>query len=348
MDLTSAGWRGEFAASFEPYRAAGCQPARVAAQHRDRLVVWTAAGEAEATVPGRLREAGELPTVGDWLAIRPASGGLHPVEAILPRRAQLSRTLVGTSDEQLIAANLDLVWIAIALDENYRTSRIERYLTAVRQGGAEPVVLLTKSDLCDVADERAAEAESLSGGAAVRVISVAAGDGLAALEQDQVPGWTVALVGSSGVGKSTLVNHLLGEQAQAVSAVRDGDHKGRHTTSHRELFRLPSGALLIDTPGMKEFGLWDAGEALESSFADIATWAKECRFTDCRHEAEPGCAVQAAIDSGALSEARWESYGKMLREQHRLAAQVDERVKREEKRKRKQFAKRVRNIKGRP
>lgn len=345
MDLTSAGWRGEFAASFEPYRVAGCQPARVAAQHRDRLLVWTAAGEAEATVPARLRDAGELPTVGDWLALRAAVGGLHPVEAILPRRTHLSRKQLSTSEVQLVAANVDLVWIAVALDGNYRPTRIERYLAGVRQGGAEPVVLLTKADLCDDADALCEETVRLARGAAVRVISTVTGDGLAALEEDQVAGWTLALVGSSGVGKSTLVNHLLGHEAQAVNDVRQGDHKGRHTTSHRELFRLPSGALLIDTPGMKEFALWDATEALDESFTDITALAAACRFGDCRHETEPGCAIQAALESGALAEARFESYLKMQREQRRLAAEVDQRLKLEEKRRRKQFGKMVKSHK---
>jgi len=348
MDLMSAGWRGEFAASFEPYRAAGCQPARVAAQHRDRLVVWTAAGEAEATVPARLRDAGELPTVGDWLALRPAVGDLCPVEAILPRRTHLSRKQLTTSEMQLVAANMDLVWIAVALDANYRPTRIERYLAGVRQGGAEPVVLLTKADLCDHADELAEETIGLARGATVRVISTVTGEGLDALDEDQVPGWTLALVGSSGVGKSTLVNHLLGQEAQAVNDVRQGDSKGRHTTSHRELFRLPSGALLIDTPGMKEFALWDAVDALDESFSDITALAAQCRFGDCRHDSEPGCAVQAAIESGELAEERFDSYLKMLREQRRLTAEVDQRIRLEEKRKRKQFGRMVRNVKSRP
>jgi len=318
------------------------------AQHRDRLVVWTLAGEAAATVPARLRDAGDLPTVGDWLALRPAVGDLYPVEALLPRRTHLSRTQVGRSSPQLVAANVDLVWIAVALDENYRTTRLERYLTAVRQGGAEPVVLLTKADLCGQAEDLAAEAKALAGGATVRVISTVQGDGLDALDQDQVPGWTLALVGSSGVGKSTLVNHLLGHDAQAIDEVRQGDHKGRHTTSHRELFRLPSGALLIDTPGMREFGLWDAVEALDESFGDIAALAEQCRFSDCRHDAEPGCAVQAAIESGELARARLESYEKMQREQRRLAAEVDQRLHVEERRRQRQFGKMVRDVESRP
>jgi ribosome biogenesis GTPase len=327
VDLASLGWTESFAQAFAGYAADGLVPARVALEHRHAYIVLTAQGEFSAEVVGRLlkRElmAG-LPVVGDWvaLAVRPGEALTH-IHAVLPRRSRFSRRSPGErEEEQVVAANLDTIFLVCGLDADFNPRRIERYLALARGSGAEPVVVLNKTDLCAVTSARIAETRELAGGAAVHAISAQDGAGLDALAPYLQRSRTIALLGSSGVGKSTLVNRLLGAERQAVGDVREDD-RGRHTTTRRELIVLPGGALLIDTPGMRELQLWDrAVDGLLAVFPEIMDLGAACRFRDCRHDAEPGCAVRAALAMGTLAADRFASFLKLRAELEASEARV--------------------------
>ena len=273
-------------------------------------------GELRAKPSGRLRhearEAGH-PAVGDWVALstnlveRTAT-----IHAILPRRtAFVRRAADSTQTPQVVAANIDLAFVVTSMNADLNPRRIERYLAAAWQSGARPVVVLTKSDLCADPQGQAAEIAAVAGGCPVVIVSTRQGLGLDALLAHLAPGETCVLIGSSGVGKSTLVNALLGEQRMATQAIRESDDQGRHTTSHRQLVLLPSGGLIVDTPGVREVGLIDADEGLSTVFDDIERLAESCRFNDCGHANEPGCAVRGALQSGALDANRWAHFQKL-------------------------------------
>jgi ribosome biogenesis GTPase len=334
-DLTSLGWDETRAEEFEPYAAAGLIPGRVAVQHRGAYDVLTELDELRCDVAGRLydgSDAADLPAVGDWVAVaaRPEEGA-GTVQTVLPRRTKFSRkTAWQAAEEQVLAANVDVVLIVTSLNEDLNLRRLERYLTLAWESGAQPVFVLTKSDLADDVDAAAAEVESIAFGVSVVPISSVTGQGLDLLRSHLGPGVTAALLGSSGVGKSTLVNTLAGEELLATREIRD-DGKGRHTTTRRELVQLPGGALVIDTPGMREIQLWVADDGLEEAFEDVTELFGHCRFSDCAHESEPGCAVKAAIADGTLSEERWESYLKLQREMAHLERRLDKRAAAEEK-----------------
>ena len=308
---------------FEPFRRAGAQPGRVSSVHPDRASVLMATGVVSARWR-RARASGPAgaPAVGDWVAVDPpASTGdtTWMIDAILPRRSKLSRKVAGAqSIEQVVAANVDHVFIVMGLDGDYNLRRLERFATMAWASGAQPTVLLTKADAAwEDLDAKVEAAESVMPGVAVHALSCLEGIGLDALERYLVPGATIALVGSSGVGKSTLINTLVGDGIQRTAAVRAGDDRGRHTTTHRELISLPSGALVIDNPGVRELQLWaddDAAEGLERTFDDIRSLAETCRFRNCSHETEPGCAVRAAIEDGRLDGARLDSQRGLERE----------------------------------
>jgi ribosome biogenesis GTPase len=332
MSLLSLGWNARTESLFVPHRGRGLEPARVAREDRDRYAVLDESGARSAELAGRLRHdartRAELPAVGDWVALRPGAASSAVIEAVLPRASSFVRKVAGdTTEEQVVAANVDTVFLVSGLDGDFNPRRIERYLAAAWESGAEPVVVLNKADLAADLDARIAEAEAAAPGAAVVPLSALAGDGLGALAAWLAPGRTVALIGSSGVGKSTLVNALLGTERQATAAVREDDSRGRHTTTHRELVPLPGGALLLDTPGMRELQLWGDEESLDGAFPDIAGLAASCRFRDCRHEAEPGCAVLGAVDSGRLDGGRLVSWRKLQRELARLAARTNARAR---------------------
>ncbi|MBI4625342.1 MAG: ribosome small subunit-dependent GTPase A [Verrucomicrobia bacterium] len=344
MQLSSLGWDDFFASHFQRFSADGFVPARVALEHKHAYELLSSDGDFTAVCTGRLlhdaTSRADLPAVGDWVAVRPHPNEAHAcpeqrrradIHAVLPRRTKFSRRAAGNDGaEQIVAANVDTVFLVTALDRNFNLRRIERYLVVAWESGAQPVVVLSKADLH--ADPAAArrEVETVAIGAPVLVLSAALGDGLEALAPWLAPGRTVALLGSSGVGKSTLINRIIGAERQATTAIRDAVGKGRHTTTHRELIAGPSGVLVMDTPGMRELQLWDVDrERLAATFADVAALTARCRFSDCTHRSEPGCAVQAALDDGSLEIDRWQSFQKLRREQAYAARKADPRLERQ-------------------
>ena len=345
LDLQDLGWDDGWRESFEPYRNEGLEPARVAVQHRGGYVVLAERGEVRAEAARRLVREGALATVGDWVALRYLESERRGiVDAVLPRRTKFSRkTPFQETAEQVVAANVDTVFLVSGLGHDFNLRRIERYLATGWESGAQPVIVLTKTDLRpeDVADA-VAQVEAIAFGAPVHAISAKTGEGMEQLDPYLVPGRTIALLGSSGVGKSTIVNRLLGEERLETREVRAGDERGRHTTTHRELVALPRGALLIDTPGMRELQLWDASDGLDQAFSEVTSLFAECRFGDCAHESEPGCAVRAALEDGRLPRERWESYLKLQRELEALAAKTDKALAAERRRRWKQVHKEVR------
>ena len=335
-DLTALGWDDALAEEFEPHRRAGLIPGRVSIQHRGAYDVLTAEGELRCDVAGRLYDEAaspaDLPAVGDWVAVaaRPEEAA-GTVQAVLARRTKFSRkTAWQASEEQVLAANVDVALIVTSLNEDMNLRRLERYLTLAWESGATPVLVLTKADLADDVPAVVAEVESVAFGAPVHAISSVTGEGLDELRAHLRPGVTAALLGSSGVGKSTLVNTLVGEELLETREIRE-DGKGRHTTTRRELIQIPGGALVIDTPGMREVQLWIADDGLEEAFSDVTELFEHCRFSDCAHESEPGCAVKEAIANGTLAPERWESYLKLQRELAHLDRRLDKRAQAEER-----------------
>jgi ribosome biogenesis GTPase len=318
VHLTELGWDASFAGHFELEAAPeGSAPARVIEESKGFYRVLAESGEYLSEISGRLfhraEERSGFPAVGDWVVITPRPNeGRATITAILPRRSLLARKQAGrVLDQQILAANLDTVFIVAALNQEFNLRRIERYLAMVRGSGAQPVVLLNKADLSPDAAELSVAAEQVAAGAPVHAISAHTGVGLRALLQYLVPGRTAALIGSSGVGKSSIVNAIAGSALQQTQTVRDSDDRGRHTTTSRQMLVLPCGSLLIDTPGMRELQLWDGEEGLPETFDDIAAVALNCRFRDCQHAGEPDCAIEQAIVDGSLSRERLESYRKM-------------------------------------
>ena len=327
--LSRLGWDADREAEFAA--AGGSMPGRVARVDRGVCTVFAADGTHRAAVPPRF----DSPAAGDWAAFRPAvAGGDDAVlEALLERRTGFTRQAAGEETaEQVVAVNVDVVLLVNALDQRFSLRRLERYLTLAWQSGAQPVILLTKTDLCDDVPGRVLEAESIAFGVDVLAVSAETGEGLERLAPHMAGNRTIALLGLSGAGKSTLINRLLGEQRLRTADVRD-DGRGRHTTTHRELIPLPDGGVVIDTPGMRSVGLWDAdgGAGLEQTFADVHELAADCRFSDCKHDGEPGCAVTAAVSSGALPADRLASYNKLLRELHFQELKQDKRARSEER-----------------
>jgi ribosome biogenesis GTPase len=321
------GWTAWFAQAYVEYEARGLAVGRVAVQHRGAVDVL--AGEQEVRARG-------VAAVGDWVVLD-AHGAVH---AILPRTSAFSRLSVsGRTEEQVVAANVDSVFLMQSFGPDLSPRRLERYLAAAWESGAAPVVVLTKLDLAETPAEDVERIEEVALGVPVHAVSALSGEGLASLDPYLCPGSTVALLGSSGVGKSTLVNRLLGADVLRTGALRD-DGKGRHTTVNRELVSLPGGALVIDTPGMRELQLWVGEEALETTFADVSSVVAECAFADCRHETEPGCAVRAALASGELAAARYESFRALQRELAELTARRDAKVIADERKGRRRSARR--------
>jgi ribosome biogenesis GTPase / thiamine phosphate phosphatase len=346
LHLESLGWDASFADSFRPHEDDGLAPARVAVEHRSEYVVYSPHGELKAELSGRLRFDGEHPAVGDWVAVSPYDESRALIHAVLPRRTAFVRKASSAegrqTEAQVLAANVDVVFVVTGLDGNFNLRRLERYLTLAWESGAQPVVLLTKSDLCEVVEARVCEVESVAFGVPVHPVSAPTGDGVELVRSYVPAGRTAALLGSSGVGKSTLVNALVGEELLATREVREDDSRGRHTTTHRQLVLLPGGGLVLDTPGMRELQLWDADAGLDTTFADVQEHASQCRFADCAHGREPGCAVRAALAAGTLELERFESWRKLQRELVRLERKQDARARSDARKERRRFARSMR------
>ncbi len=319
------GWTPERETEFQQYREDGLVPGRVAVEHRSEYVLYTKDGDIRAALAGRLRHAGESAVVGDWVAVREPG----TIVAVLARRSSFSRKEPWAATiEQTLAANVDTVFAVTAFGRDLNPRRLERYLTAAWESGAHPAIVITKLDLAEDPEGDLLAVESVGLGVPVHAVSSVSGAGLEELSAYFAGNATVALLGSSGVGKSTLVNRLAGSDLLATQDVRS-DGRGRHTTTHRELVPLPGGGLVLDTPGLRELQLWESTEGLQQAFDDVAAIAAGCRFNDCRHEREPGCAVRQAISDGTLPRSRLESYRKLEREQERLARRLDGRLQSE-------------------
>lgn len=321
MNLDLLGWCDQLALSFARFAIQGLQVGRVALQQKQTYTLYTEFGQVFAEVSGKLRHratsAEDYPCVGDWVVFQCQQDQTQAIiEAILPRRTQFARKVTGaTTEMQLVATNIDSVFLVCGLDHDFNLRRIERYLVMAWESGARPVIILNKVDLCELLDQHLQELEAIAVGVSVVQLSALHNQGLDALTAYLRPGETVALLGSSGVGKSTLTNQLMSAEVQAVQTVRADDSRGRHTTTSRQLLCLPSGAVLIDTPGMRELQLWTAPTGISATFADIEDLASQCQFRDCQHQQEPGCAVKAALANGQLDSQRLHSYQKLQKEE---------------------------------
>lgn len=330
MTLADFGWDADREAAFAAHAAAGLVPGRVVLEHNHVFRVRVADGEILAESAGRMKHRAEgrraLPVVGDWVGVRlDPAGSRSQIREVLPRRTWFSRKAAGRgTEEQIVAANVEVVFIVFGLDTHVKPNAIERYLVLARRSGATPVIVLNKSDLAADAEDMRAEAEAAAGGAPVVLVSAVTRAGLADLEAWRAPGRTIALLGPSGVGKSSIVNSLVGGEMLPTGAVRASDARGRHTSVHRQLVARAGGGLVIDTPGMRELHLWDAD--LAESFEAIAELAAGCRFRDCRHDREPGCAVKAAVDAGELDADRHAHFLQLRAEQIDLEKKQDERA----------------------
>ncbi|SDZ68249.1 ribosome biogenesis GTPase [Evansella caseinilytica] len=352
MSIEQYGWNDEWFAKGEHYLINNRIAGRVAQEQKGMYRVWTEAGTLNAEVSGKFRfqaaERGDFPAVGDWVILdaRPQEGkGI--IHQLLPRTSCFSRKVAGeVTDEQIVAANVDTIFIVMALNNDFNIRRLERYLTMAWESGANPAVVLSKSDLCDDKQDKVMQVEAVAFGVPVHTVSALQNDGLEELSGYLSSGRTVALLGSSGVGKSTIINAFAGRELQEVQEIRESDAKGRHTTTHREMFLLPQGGILIDTPGMRELQLWESVDGLKQSFEDVEAYALACRFRDCTHGTEPGCAVKAAIAGGMLDRERYESYLKLQKELAYLERKASAKARLAEKQRGRQLAKQVRNTKS--
>jgi len=350
VSITRWGWNSYFEAHWRVDDWGNAAPARVIAQQRRFWRVAGEFGECWAEASGKLRlaaeEGADWPAVGDWVVaeVHGADTGAL-IQEVLPRRSKFVRKSPGKKiEEQVIAANVDTALLVSALDGDFNPRRVERYLAQCWESGAKPAIVLNKADACEEAREKATEMERTAVGAALYVVSAKTGQGFCELEELLTPGHTLVLLGSSGVGKSTIANRLLGQTVQEVQPVRESDSRGRHTTTNRELLILPGGTLLMDTPGLREMQLWDAENGVAQVFADIDALAARCRFNDCRHEGEPGCAVQAALDAGTLDPGRLENRRNLLREQEFLRRKVDPEARQDWKNRMKSLHREVKRI----
>ena len=328
-DLKIFGWNEFFETNFESYGRNGYSYGRVTLEHKNFFRVYTEHGEVLAEISGKLRHDAEkrrdLPAVGDWVVTR--SRPEHDrviIEAVLPRRTSFARKIAGSrTEEQIVAANIDTIFVLTSLNQDFSLRRIERYLFIAWESGANPVIILSKSDLCDRVADRITQVQAVAHGVPIHAISVVTESGFHDLARYFKPGQTVALLGSSGVGKSTLINHLDGDARLKVQTVREHDDRGRHTTTHRQLVLLPTGGLVLDTPGMRELQLWDSNESMHLVFDDIEVLAGNCVFSDCRHQDEPRCAVREALVAGTIEAERYKSYEKLQKELKYLARRRD-------------------------
>ncbi|WML45752.1 ribosome small subunit-dependent GTPase A [Neobacillus sp. PS3-40] len=351
MNLKTLGWNKFFEEEFLNYKEQGFDVGRIALEHKKLYRVFSEQGEFLAEVSGKMRfnalEREDYPAVGDWVVIsaRPEEQKAT-IHGLLPRKSKFSRKVAGlTTEEQIVASNVDTIFLVNALNADFNIRRIERYILSAWESGANPVIILSKADLCKDIEKKIAEVESVALGVPILPISAEKNTGLNLLTPYLYEGQTIALLGSSGVGKSTLTNALIGHQRQAVKEVREGDDRGRHTTTHRELIVLEKGGILIDTPGMRELQLWEADEGLSQSFSDIESLAENCKFRDCIHKNEPGCAVLNAISNGTLNSDRYYNYVKLQKELAYLQRKESQHATLAEKAKWKQLSNNQKKIK---
>ena len=344
MSLSTLGWDGFFERQLTAEDREASVPARVVWVGRGVYRLSTVVDEWTAVLPGRLRHRtrsrAELPTVGDWVL-----ASSQTIQRVLTRRSAFSRGMAGrAAAEQILAANIDTVLLVTSLNRDFNLRRVERYLALAWESGANPVIVLSKADLCSDPEASERAVSSCAQGVPVVVVSALRGDCMTDLHRIVREGGTTALLGSSGVGKSTLINTLLGDSRQPVREIREDDDRGRHATTSRELFLVPGGGIIIDTPGMREVQLWDAERGLERAFADVEELAGHCRFRDCSHVQEPGCAVADAVAEGRLDAARLESYRRLQREERFLESLVDDGARADRHRREKQGSKAIRQM----
>lgn len=350
MNLTDLGWNSFFEESYKKYKDKNYIAGKVFIEQRHIYGIYTEHGEYEGEISGKMRfmaeETGDYPVVGDFVVMSLIPGEKKAViQGVLDRKSKFSRKTAGSkTDEQILASNFDTVFIVTSLNGNLSLRRLERYITMAWESGANPVIVLSKADLCGNIDEKMAEVETVSIGIPVHTISAIEGLGMDELKQYAAKGKSAVVLGSSGVGKSTLINYLAGDEVLKTSSIREFDDKGRHTTTHRQLVTIPGGGFIIDTPGLREFQLWDGNEGILETFSDIEDIAKGCRFSDCRHENEPGCAVRAAIENGMLDPGRLESYKKLQKELKYLESRHNQLLRQNEKKRIKSISKAIRNL----
>ncbi|MCR2807694.1 ribosome small subunit-dependent GTPase A [Paenibacillus soyae] len=318
MELTELGWNPVFQQHYEPFRERGYSVGRIVKEHRQIYDVASPGGERLGELAGKLRFnaalRADLPAVGDWVVMKEEADRAI-IHAILPRVSKVSRSVAGAvTEEQIVAANIDTILIVMALNQDFNLRRLERYLLLVWESGASPVIVLSKSDLSSDAEGQTAQVQAIAPGVPVHAISALNTEGIHALETYLVQGRTLAVIGSSGVGKSTLINVLAGKELQRVNDIRYGDDRGKHTTTHRELIVLPNGGIIVDTPGMRELQLIGRDDGAGAAFEDIVRLSESCRYRDCQHRNDPGCAIQGAIASGELDPKRYQSYLKLEKE----------------------------------
>jgi ribosome biogenesis GTPase / thiamine phosphate phosphatase len=320
MDLKKIGWNNYFEEKFKEFGDKDYYPGRISSEHRNLYKIVTEKGEMAGDISGKMRyqaeENGNYPAVGDWVVISFINGEDKVViHDILPRKSKFSRKIAGTNTkEQIAAANIDTVFLVNALNNDFNLRKMERYLIVAWESGAVPVIILSKADLCEDVDEKLNAVEKIAVGVSIHVVSSLKREGLSCLDKYFENNQTVVLLGSSGVGKSTLINELLGENLMDTKDTSVFMDKGRHTTTHRQLIVLPEGGVVIDTPGMRELQLWDGNEGISDVFEDIESLSQECFFIDCKHKNEPKCAVKKAMDEGILTQGRFENYIKLQRE----------------------------------
>jgi len=349
-NLNYLGWDEFFENNFKQYEKQNLYAARVAVENKTNYLLYTSLGEASGEISGKLYfnsvSSSELPRVGDWVAVSLFDDNTKAViHNVLPRKTKISRKSADKKiEEQIIAANVDVVFIVQSLDYNFNINRMERYLAAVNQSGALPVAVLNKADICDDADYKKKLIENVQPGVDVINVSALTGDGIDNLKKYFSFGKTIVFVGSSGVGKSSLINKITGVEIQKINSISDANSKGKHTTTKRELIILPDGGLLIDTPGMREFGLWDAEEGLSKTFSGFEELALKCKFKDCTHTHETNCAVVEAVENGSVSKQQYENYIKMRKEIKYLETKHDIFAKLEEKRKWKNIHKEIKRL----
>ena len=351
MILKEYGWNEDWAAVFKKLAGSEQMPGRITIEQKGSYRLVTEHGELFGEVSGRFRHEAlgydAYPSVGDWVIadLRPSEGKAI-IHAVLPRKSKFSRKVAGAlTQEQVVAANFDYVFIVNSLNKDFNPRRMERYLTMAWESGAGPVIVLNKKDLCDDANNKISEVEAITFGVPVIAVSAVTGDGADQLKDFVAPGRTVAILGSSGVGKSTLTNLLAGAEIMETREIKEDDSKGRHTTTFRNLVKLPNGGMVIDTPGMRELQLWESDSGLQGTFEDVESLGTSCRFRDCTHENEPGCAVVEAIKNGLVPAARLESYRKLKKELRFIESKHNQSLRLAERKSMKNLSKEIKKIK---